>query len=382
MNDPLGGLQRPEPPPDPAPAPPRRTPATSTAALLALLGAAFAAQAWLGGWTFADPAALMRLGSLHAPAVLDGDWWRLGSYAFLHIGVAHFAMNSWALWVLMRPVEATYGPAAALGLFAASSLAGGAASFAASAAGENLFTQAAGASGGVFGLFGATGALWLRMRHRVPPDALRAALRAMLFNLLLNVAIAFVAPVDNFAHGGGFACGALLGFLAPLPTLPRRPWHFPAQAALLLSALALAAAEGAAIARAVHPSTRTLAGNGAQAKVPWMLVPVKPGLAVAPGGMGLVAAVGRLEPEGNAAGDEVDLGPRRWRRRQTPPGEAGACGNLAEGLAEHASIQETRLISDDEDRLFVILCCLRKGCFGDPAVRLAENIAVTLRPAP
>src|SRR5438105_9595189 len=155
----------------------------STGVLLALLAAAFLAEGVLVGWqSFADDEVLLRLGSLFAPAVRAGDWWRLGSYAFLHIGAAHFVMNAWVLWVLMRSIEGTYGAAGAVGIFAASALAGGAASALASSG----LVQAAGASGGIFGLFGASGALWIRLRHRVPPEALRAALRAMVINLLLN----------------------------------------------------------------------------------------------------------------------------------------------------------------------------------------------------
>src|SRR5205814_5814953 len=58
----------------------------------------------------------------------DLDWWRLGSYAFLHIGWAHIAMNAWALWILAPQLEATYGSNQTMGLFASTAIAGGGAS--------------------------------------------------------------------------------------------------------------------------------------------------------------------------------------------------------------------------------------------------------------
>ena len=97
----------------------RGPPAPTTVALLALLGVMFLAEVWLGGGLDPHPVALFRLGSLSAAAVRDGDWWRLGSYAFLHGGPLHLLFNAYALWILMRPIESLFGPPVALGLFAA-----------------------------------------------------------------------------------------------------------------------------------------------------------------------------------------------------------------------------------------------------------------------
>ncbi len=378
MNDPLGGLGRQEEPPrEPDPrgdgARLRRPRPTSTLVLLALLVAGFAVEVWLDPAHRGDnPLMLLRLGSLFAPAVRDGDWWRLGSYAFLHIGVAHIVMNGWALWVLMREVEGAFGSATAVGLFAIACLAGGAASGLHGLLSESTI-QSAGASGGIFGLFGATGALWLRLRHRVPPHVLKAVLRSFAVNLLINVAIAFVAPVDSYAHAGGFVFGALFGMLAPVPVLPRQPWHLPVQAALLCAALVLFSAEGAAVARAVSPKTRLLVDEeqGVEARVPWMLAPFARGLAATPGGAGLRAAIGRSNApdEATPRGKSVQLGERRFRLRQqrTEEHDGRSCG------------EETTLISDDEDRLVVTLCCVSPACEGATGKKVAEGIAATLR---
>src|SRR5205085_1446926 len=115
---------------------------------------------------------------------------------------------------------------------------------------------AAGASGGLFGLFGGTVALAWRLRHRIPPEARRSVFRRILFTLLINVAIAAGFPVDSAAHLGGLISGIALGLLAPLSSMPRQAWHRLTQYFLIACALLLAAMEGAAFARAVKPKPR------------------------------------------------------------------------------------------------------------------------------
>src|SRR2546423_13603851 len=175
-------------------------PATpTTVLLLAVLGAGFAAQGYLG--KEGELLASFRLGSLMPAAVLQGDWYRLGSYAFLHGGAAHLLVNAWALWALMRPIEAALGPFAALGIFSGTAIAGGAASL-----GWNLWRgfalqSAVGASGGAFGLFGAHCAIYLRVRRYLPPQARAQAARPLLYNLLMNLALAFGAVVGGLPLG-------------------------------------------------------------------------------------------------------------------------------------------------------------------------------------
>ncbi|HYR19134.1 MAG TPA: hypothetical protein VEQ15_06545, partial [Myxococcales bacterium] len=86
MIDPLGGISEPGPPETEAePQRTTRPPRPTTWALLLVIAVAFLAEALVGG----DPAvestvALFRLGALYGPAVRDGDFWRIGSYALLH----------------------------------------------------------------------------------------------------------------------------------------------------------------------------------------------------------------------------------------------------------------------------------------------------------
>lgn len=362
--DPLGGLGLHEQPPAPAAPPPARPPllappTPSTRALLILLGVFFFAQSKLGGWQTDDPLALYRLGSLWAPAVLDGDWWRLGSYAFLHIGPVHFLMNAWALWILMRPLEAMFGPAVPIGLFAAASIAGGAASCAWALSHGNLLVSAAGASGGLFGLFGAELALWLRLRKLLPPEVARGAVRAMAINIVINVLIAMSFPVDSAAHLGGLAMGLLLTLLIPIRNTPLLPWQTPARYAVIACAFVLFAMEGAAVARALKPRDRLMKGDGFTLELPSMMVPLGPLEAVSTGSLGLALTVtheGRPAPGAAKA-------PPDWQRTRS---------------SDHPKVPLAITLSRfDRDELWVLeLVCARPACLAlvDP---IADQVAAT-----
>lgn len=367
MSDPLGGL--PDVPDGPEPQAPRRRaerlpPRPTTWALLIVLALAFAAEMWVGrDWSGANELALFRLGALYGPAVRDGDWWRIGSYAFLHIGWLHIAVNAYALWILAPQLEWTFGSNLTLGLFAATALAGGAASTAwGFQTGQARFV--AGASGGIFGLFGATIGLYLRVRHSLDEETRRRIMRGIGINLLINAAIALKAPVDNAAHLGGLVSGTLLALVAPLPRLDPRPWHAVVRVLLIASALGLAAIEGAAVARAVRPKTRTLRGNGAEAQVSGLLVPLEPGIAALPG----VARIGIAREQVPLAitpgEDAVHIGARTWLRQK-----------FTEDDTEY-----TRLAAaDGAGRLVIELACNDPVCSGSGAQRLIEPTARTIR---
>jgi len=368
--DPLGGLgpggepaaaeRAPEARAEPAH---RGPPAPTTVALLALLGVMFLVEVWLAGGLDADSEVLFRLGSLSAAAVRDGDWWRLGSYAFLHAGPLHLLFNAYALWILMRPIEGLFGPVVALGLFAATAVAGGGASIAAASFRHAPWQQAVGASGGIFGLFGAHVALYFRLRHRLAPEARRAAARTLMINLLINLALAIGAqaanfPLDNAAHAGGFFSGIVLGLLAPSHALPGRPWSRPALIVLVAASFTLAAMEGAAIARAVNPHPRTLRGEGVEARVPWDLVPGSDGHARSAQGVDVVL---RRIDAGVEGGHPVALGSRTWSKLSTTdPG-----GNPTVVLS----------VPDGPAHLVVQAWCVDADCTDERRDEVAEQVA-------
>ena len=170
-------------------------------------------------------AALFREWALVPTAVADGEWWRLVTAGFLHIGPLHIAFNMYALWVLGRDLEIVLGRGRFLALYLVSLLGGSAAVV--------LFADpdqyVAGASGAVFGLM--SGLLLVLVRLRRPYGQVVAI-------IVLNLVITQVVPGISMAgHVGGLVVG---GVAAAALVFTKRPL-VQAGALLLLTAALLAA---------------------------------------------------------------------------------------------------------------------------------------------
>ncbi len=157
----------------------------------------------VGGMTELEDLLLLDKGGVY----LAGEYWRLLTVALVHGSIIHLMFNMYALWIIGPIVESLYGPWRYLSIYLICIAAGSAASYATSA---NL---AVGASGGVFGLFGA-----LLVADRVHQPALTRNARnlTMQIGLLIgiNLLIGFTIPqIDNAAHIGGLLAGAAMGFL-------------------------------------------------------------------------------------------------------------------------------------------------------------------------
>lgn len=176
----------------------------------ALMGLTFIVM-WLAesiGSTL-DPMTLIRFGAKVNPLIDEGEWWRLITPMFLHIGWFHFAINMFALWSLGPLVERMYGSPRFLTIYV---LAGVTASIASYAFSEAI---SAGASGALFGLVGAL--LYFGLRDR---SLFMKTLGPPLFIMLgLNVGLAFVlgSSLDHSAHAGGLVGGFLMAGVVGLP---------------------------------------------------------------------------------------------------------------------------------------------------------------------
>jgi membrane associated rhomboid family serine protease len=363
VSDPLGGLS--PPPPRPPPPPAKRPFLPVTYALLAMLAAVFAGELIVGqDPTGESSSALVRMGALFLPALRDGDYWRLGAAAFLHIGWLHIAMNSIALWQMLPQIELAFGSNLTLGFFCATALAANLTS----AGWEALFGQfsfSAGASGGAFGVMGVTIALYIRIRDRFPKEMRAALFKRVLFTLAVNLGIAFTFPVNSAAHVGGLVSGLALGMLAPQRTLPPRAWQKPVRWLAIASILVMASMEGAAFARTVKPKPRMLRGPGVEAKIDGQFVPTEPGQALDPNSAAIrISRAEGLPPAG--AGQEVRrIGGRSWVART---------GKTAEGD------ESLTLVTDDGDgQLQIDFECRDPFCRGDKAEKLLEITARSLR---
>jgi membrane associated rhomboid family serine protease len=153
---------------------------------------------------------LVDAGAVYLPAVADGDWYRLITSAFLHLGLIHLAVNMYALFLFGPIVEQLYGHAEYLVIYLLCALGGSVLTLVAAP------DQAAvGASGAIFGLLGLAFAV-SRRRHL----ALSAQTRAMIGQagalLAINLVITFMLPgISWTGHVGGLIVGALLGWLLP-----------------------------------------------------------------------------------------------------------------------------------------------------------------------
>jgi membrane associated rhomboid family serine protease len=140
---------------------------------------------------------------LFSPAVADGELYRLLTSAFLHYGVTHLLFNMWALYVVGPPLEAWLGRLRFSALYVLSALGGSVLVYLLS----SLGAATAGASGAIFGLFGATFVIGKRLNLDV----------GWVIGLIaINLAFTFVIPLissQNISwqgHIGGLVTGALV----------------------------------------------------------------------------------------------------------------------------------------------------------------------------
>lgn len=192
-----------------------------TIALCAIILVVFVFEILTGASPFfgrgGNAMALVSMGAIVPDLFESGEYWRLLSAMFLHIGLLHLVLNAWALYQLGGLFEHLFGT----GRFVVVYFATGITASTVSA----LFTNgiAAGASGAIFGILGA---LILTIR-RSPLWRSDRALRGLLPQLMvwagINIVIGFSFPgIDNSAHIGGFVSGLLLG-LIPHRVPPRPP---------------------------------------------------------------------------------------------------------------------------------------------------------------
>src|SRR5688572_9624485 len=182
-----------------------RPPSVTTALLIINVGV-FAIDAVLGA--LGRPDTLLEAGAMVPALVATGEWWRLITAMFLHIGILHLAFNSLALYVFGGLIEASFGSTKMLAIYLVTGFAASVTSFAFG----NAAVAAAGASGAIFGLLGA----WLvyNLRRRSLSLA-RTNVQSALFLIGINLVFGFTVPgIDNLAHIGGLISGLIAGFVA------------------------------------------------------------------------------------------------------------------------------------------------------------------------
>lgn len=172
----------------------------------------------------------LKWGASFGPATQDGEWWRLASAMFLHFGVLHLAMNSWALWDGGQFVERMAGPARFAAIYLVSGVAGNLLSL--DISGGNVVTG--GASGAIFGIYGALLVYLWQERRNLDSREFRWLFWGALAFSCVAVGLGFVVTgIDNAAHIGGLVVGLLSGYVLSLEGERRRNMHTRGAALLL-----------------------------------------------------------------------------------------------------------------------------------------------------
>ncbi len=149
---------------------------------------------------------LIRWGADFGPLTLAGQWWRLLTAVFLHIGVVHLVGNLWYLFNVGPIAESIWGRRTYLFLYFFSGLAGSVISL-----WWNPLAVSAGASGALFGI---TGAVLVSLRWgKLPfsPGAVRMAFISLLALVAVALFYGLTERIDNAAHVGGLAGGLIAG---------------------------------------------------------------------------------------------------------------------------------------------------------------------------
>src|SRR5687767_11611617 len=151
------------------------------------------------------------------------EWWRFITPMFLHVNFLHLMVNMYSLWIVGPYVEKLYGSARFVAFWVLTGIAGVVASYltvrpemSVGSLARFIFKTAdepsAGASGALFGLVGVLFVFGIKFRNELPEGFRRAFGTGLLPMILLNLFIGYMGRgfIDNSAHLGGLAAGALL----------------------------------------------------------------------------------------------------------------------------------------------------------------------------
>jgi rhomboid protease GluP len=150
-----------------------------------------------------DVPTLIAFGGHYPPAVHAGQWWRLGTAMFLHIGLVHLGFNLLALAQIGPSIEDIFGRGRMLFFFLLTGVLAN--------VGSELWgldTVSAGASGAIMGLIGVAAGWGQRTGTAHGREVRNQMLKWAAYTMFFGVAV----NADNAAHGFGFASGALLGY--------------------------------------------------------------------------------------------------------------------------------------------------------------------------
>jgi rhomboid protease GluP len=230
----------------------QRTPRVPLTQLLIAINllAFLASLAGGAGWWHSSNGVQLAWGANFGPATQDGQWWRLASALFLHFGVLHLAFNMWALWDGGQLVERMFGSLRFALIYFASGLAGNLLSLVV----HGGQAVSGGASGAIFGIYGALLIFLWNERQNLHAHEFRWLFwTALGFSAVTIVFGMLISGIDNSAHCGGLVSGLLCGVILRRPLTARQ--RQPRRDRLLASG-ALVLAIAALISRIPAPAYR------------------------------------------------------------------------------------------------------------------------------
>lgn len=156
-----------------------------------------------------DSYTLIKFGANYDILTRMGEYYRLFTSMFLHIGIMHLICNMYSLYVIGKEVESLFGKCKYLLIYVLSGICGSILSMAFS---HN--TVSAGASGAIFGLLGALLYFGYYYRTYLGVTMKSSIIPVIIFNLVIG----FLSPgIDNAAHIGGLVTGILIAMLVGVP---------------------------------------------------------------------------------------------------------------------------------------------------------------------
>ena len=156
-----------------------------------------------------DTRSLADLGALFGPfTVLRDEWWRLLTAMFLHGGMTHLLMNMFSLYIIGRSAELYFDTKSYLSIYFFSGFIGGLISLY-----VHPVAVGVGASGAIFGVFGALAGFFLAHRDKIASHT-KAFMKQFAIIIGVNLALGFaIESVDVSAHLGGLVVGFIGGYV-------------------------------------------------------------------------------------------------------------------------------------------------------------------------
>lgn len=159
-----------------------------------------------GNFIDIDAHTLYILGGKYGPAIdILNQWWRLITCMFLHGGILHLFCNMYSLYIIGPQVEAFFGKVKFIIIYLGSGIGASYLSYK-----LDPDTLSIGASGAIFGLFGALLVYLLKERERFTKESINN----IVIIITLNLVIGFSSSnIDNYGHIGGLILGIILSLV-------------------------------------------------------------------------------------------------------------------------------------------------------------------------